>query len=175
MLDPHSEARQSSTCCRPWAPGWFPPSDQFLRSQRYLASMAWCEMTLRVDFLKLHRWFFLLRAFYPLCSPVLSPKRKPRSKIVGTTCWGSNYFAKTLAYLVLTFRWLCVIMWRFSFVLLPWRNSIAAFFIIFRMESMEAFLPHESWMQEFIQEYVRYVRNVGHLAALSQRRSEHLT
>ena len=54
MLDAHSEALQNSTCCRPWVPGWCHPSvHQSLQSQRYLASIAWCQMILAhvLDFL----------------------------------------------------------------------------------------------------------------------------
>ena len=52
MLDAHSEALQNSTCCRPWVPGWCHPSVH-LQSQRYLASIAWCQMILAhvLDFL----------------------------------------------------------------------------------------------------------------------------
>ena len=97
MLDAHSEALQHSTCCRPWVPGWCHPSvHQSLQSQRYLASIAWCQMILAhvLDFLctDWNQFSFMLSidcaaSFYLL----------HRSKIVRTICRGSSYLIKSLA------------------------------------------------------------------------------
>ena len=97
MLDAHSEALQNSTCCRPWVPGWCHPSvHQSLQSQRYLASIAWCQMILAhvLDF---------LCTDWNQCSFMLSIDcaasfyLRHGSKIVRTICRGSSYLIKSLA------------------------------------------------------------------------------
>ena len=115
MLDAHSEALQNSTCCRPWVPGWCHPSvHQSLQSQRYLASIAWCQMILAhvLDFLCTD-WtqFSFMLSIHCAASFYL----QHGSKIVQTICRGSSYLIKTLASLVLTLRWLWAMLLHFFF------------------------------------------------------------
>ena len=138
MLDAHSEALQNSTCCRPWVPGWCHPSvHQSLQSQRYLASIAWCQMILAhvLDFLctsddpctcsglSLHR---LETIFVHAIHCAASFYLRHGSKIVRTICRGSSYLIKTLAYLVLTLPWLWAMLLHFFWYPLPWSNNFAA-------------------------------------------------
>ena len=110
MLDAHSEVLQNSTCCRPWVPGWCHPSvHQWLQSQRYLASITWCQVILAhvLDFLCTDwKQFSFMLSIHCVASFYL----RHGSKIVGTICRGSSCLIKTLAYLVLTLRWLCAML-----------------------------------------------------------------